>query len=152
MSELTLKSGNDQSNLKFHEGMVARMETAFFSYGDYRKNYRGRYNRHFMLDTQAVMAALVGRYKTQEKSTTAKCNAVLAALERLSLYLFGGKTRGGVVDAGNTEYLMDAANFCLGQESRIWMADLTWKPLQEVMVGDKIIGFTEEPITNNIYK
>lgn len=48
---------------------------------------------------------------------------------------------------GNTEWLMDVANFCLGPESRIWMRDLTWRRLGDIEVGDEIVGFTEEPVT-----
>jgi hypothetical protein len=112
VSEITLRSINDQSNLEFHTGMVARMETAFHSYGDYRNNFNGKYKRPFLKDVESHLRAIVDRWKTDVPATTdANCNAIIPVIERLLLYVAGGKTRGGKVPAGNTEYLMDSANF-----------------------------------------
>ena len=115
MSEVTLTSGNDQSNLDFHKGMVARMEAAFYSYGDYRTNCMGRYSKRFLTDIKAAVEPIIEEYKRSGKNhgTTANSNVVVSSLERLLLYLVGGQTRGGEVRAGNTEYLMDAANFLM---------------------------------------
>jgi hypothetical protein len=111
MSEITLSTTTDQSNLEFHKGMVARMETAFHSYGDYKVNYKGRYNKKFLKDVRSAIEPLIEEYKRKGgKSTTANGNAIVFALERLLLYLVGGQTRGGDVEAGNVEYLMDAGN------------------------------------------
>jgi hypothetical protein len=112
MSEVTLKSINDQSNLNFHVGMVARMETAFHSYGDYRNNFNGKYKKAFLKDVEFHLRAIVDRWKADVPSTTnANCNAIISVIERLLFYVAGGKTRGGEVSAGNTEYLMDSSNF-----------------------------------------
>jgi hypothetical protein len=112
MSEITLKSTNDQSNLDYHKGMVARMETAFHSYDDYRTNYNGSYKKPFLKDVEFHLRAIVDRWKPDVPSTTnANCNAIIPILERLLLYVAGGQTRGGEVPAGNTEYLMDSSNF-----------------------------------------
>ena len=108
----TLTATNDQSNLEFHGGMVARMEAAYHSYGDYRNNYKGRYKKAFLKDVEEHLGALVSRWKQHVPETTnANCNAVLAAIERLKLYVVGGTTKGGEVGPGNTEYLMDSSNF-----------------------------------------
>jgi hypothetical protein len=108
----TLTTINDQSNLGFHEGMVARMEAAFHSYGDYRNNFKGRYKKAFLKDVEEHLGAIVDRWKQHvSKTTNANCNAVLSAIERLKLYAVGGMTRGGEVGPGNTEYLMDSSNF-----------------------------------------
>jgi hypothetical protein len=120
MSEITLKSTNDQSNLDFHLGMVARMETAFHSYGDYTKNYVGTYSNTFRTDVKNAIDPIIEKYKRSGNGngTTANTNSVVSALERLLLYLVGGRTRGGEVKRGNTEYLMDAANFLMIEYNR----------------------------------
>ncbi len=110
MSERTIVSMNDQMNLDFIEGMTNRMETALYSYGEYKANYLGRYNKEFLRDVKAALGGIVKKYKRDNPSTTANCNSVVAAIERLLLYLVGGDTRKGTVKAGNTEYLMDSAN------------------------------------------
>ena len=112
MADRTLTTTNDQSNLDFHGGMVARMEAAYHSYGDYRNNFRGRYRKAFLKDVGEHLGAIVDRWKTSVPETTnANCNAVLSAIERLKLYVVGGTTRGAEVRPGNTEYLMDSSNF-----------------------------------------
>lgn len=50
-------------------------------------------------------------------------------------------------ETGNTEWLMDVANFCLAPRARVWMRDLSWIPLGQVEIGDEVIGFTEDPVT-----
>ena len=112
METKTLTAINDQSNLGFHEGMVARMEHSYHSYGDYRSNFKGRYRKAFLRDVEEHLGALVDKWKgSVPETTSANCNAVLSAIERLKLYAVGGMTRGGEVGPGNTEYLMDSANF-----------------------------------------
>lgn len=47
------------------------------------------------------------------KDAVGKDNLIESMRMRLDLYLYGGKTKGGNVNSGNTEYLMDAANFLM---------------------------------------
>lgn len=120
MSEITTQSANDQSNLDFHKGMVARMETAFHSYGDYTRNCVGTYSNAFRTDVKNAIDPVIEKYKRSGNGngTTANTNSVVSSLERLLLYLVGGQTRGGKVPRGNTEYLMDAANFLMMEFNR----------------------------------
>ena len=112
MSERTLRSPNEQMNLDFIEGMTKRMETAYYSYGDYRANCTGRYTKAFLKDVRRSIGDLVYRTDhTKGHGTSANANAIANLLKRLLLYLVGGETRGGKVKAGNTEYLMDVGNF-----------------------------------------
>lgn len=50
-------------------------------------------------------------------------------------------------ETGNTEWLVDAANFCMVPETRVLMRDLSYRPLGELKVGDELVGFTEDPVT-----
>jgi hypothetical protein len=47
------------------------------------------------------------------KNAAGKVDFIKSMQMRLDLYLHGGKTKGGDVGPGNTEYLMDAANFLM---------------------------------------
>lgn len=38
-----------------------------------------------------------------------------------------------------------ACRFCLAPETRVLYADMTWRPIGEVRVGDELVGFTETP-------
>jgi protein gp37 len=38
-----------------------------------------------------------------------------------------------------------ACRFCLGPETRILYADMTWRPIGDAQVGDVLVGFTETP-------
>ncbi len=110
MSEITLVSKNDQISFEYLKGMTDRMEMAFYSYGDYKNNYRGRYSRAFLKDLNDTIGALMGRWK-DDKGTTANANAILSGFKRLLLYTAGGETRGGIVKPGNREYVLDYGNF-----------------------------------------
>lgn len=111
--ELVIGNENNQMNFKFLSGMNSRMEAAFHSYGDYEDNYTGKFVKPFLQDVKEHLDPLIEKYKRSGdgNGTSASCNAIIGGLERLLLYLVGGPTRGGEVKAGNTEYLIDAANF-----------------------------------------
>lgn len=109
-----LTSTNDQMNMDFLEGMTSRMEAAFYSYGEYRNNYKGRYKKAFLKDLEEHLRAVVDKWKPlAAKTTNANCNALISACERLLLYVAGGQTRKGAVPPGNTEYLMDSSNMLM---------------------------------------
>lgn len=47
------------------------------------------------------------------KNAVGKVDFIKSMQMRLDLYLLGGIVKGGIVERGNTEYLMDAANFLM---------------------------------------
>lgn len=110
MSEITIQSANDQISFEYLKGMTDRMEMAFYSYGDYKSNYRGRYSRAFLKDLNETIGGLMERWK-DNIGTTANANAILSGFKRLLLYTAGGETRGGIVKPGNREYVLDYGNF-----------------------------------------
>lgn len=73
----------DESSGQFHQGMVDRMDISFFKYGAVRDAY------------------------------PAKVDAIGSMRDRLQLYINGGTVKGQRVEPGNTEYLMDVANFAM---------------------------------------
>jgi hypothetical protein len=103
-----IKSSNQQMDFDFLAGMTARMEVAFYKYGDYSSNYKGTYSSEFLAELNDLLRRLVQKWKG--RGTTANGNAVMFVLERLLLYTGGGTTKVGNVEPGNTEYLMDSGN------------------------------------------
>jgi hypothetical protein len=67
----------------FAQGMADRMAVSFFKYGLVAEAY------------------------------PKKVNAIESLKTRLDLYLNGGEVKGVKIEAGNTEYLMDVANFAM---------------------------------------
>lgn len=97
---------------------------------------KGQFSDEFVRKME--QRVLVGFYKYgPAKEHAPKADYPKCIKQRVDLYLADG----------NIEWLIDAANFCLAPESRVWMADLSWRPIGELRVGDKIVGFTEEAET-----
>lgn len=114
MSVIKVTSHSGEVNEAFFRGMATRMDVSFHKYGRFRKNYEGQYSRAFIADFKKTVGEFLDRWeKRHSESTTAGGNAVLFLLRRLYTYVVGGPTKGGIVPAGNTEYLMDAANGCM---------------------------------------
>ncbi len=103
-----IKSVTEQISYDFVSRMAARMDVSFFRYGNFRRNYRGQYSPEFLSDVADMLGQLVHKWKG--KGTSANGNAIMFCLERVLWYIAGGRTREGRVEAGNTEYLIDAAN------------------------------------------
>jgi len=106
--EHVVRATSKQMTFDFLQGMSNRMDFSFNKYGDYRSNYKGEYTEAFIKAASKAIRKLVVDWKG--KGTSAYGNAIMFALERLLLYLDGGKVKDGTVPRGNTEYLMDAAN------------------------------------------
>ncbi|HUZ92414.1 MAG TPA: hypothetical protein VNG29_00245 [Candidatus Paceibacterota bacterium] len=106
--EYAVKTITEQMNFVFLQGMSNRMDVSCFKYGDYKSNYAGTYTEPFRKQLSVSLRKLVVEWKG--KGTSANGNAIMFAIERLLLYVDGGKVKDGIVPCGNTEYLMDAAN------------------------------------------
>jgi len=104
----SVKTVTNQIALDFIYRMAARMEFSFHRYGDFRRNYRGQYSSEFLTDVSQSLNDLVSKWKG--KGTSANGNAIMFCLERLLWYVGGARTKAGLVEPGNTEYLIDAAN------------------------------------------
>ena len=64
----------------------------------------------------ARMAMSFSKYGAVRDAYPHKVNALDSARKRLDLYRYGGQVKGGTVTAGNTEYLVDRANFLMIEE------------------------------------
>lgn len=67
----------------FAQGMANRMAVSFFKYGAVAEAY------------------------------PARVDAIKSLQQRLDLYVNGGEVKGKTIEPGNTEYLMDVANFAM---------------------------------------
>jgi protein gp37 len=47
--------------------------------------------------------------------------------------------------AAGCEHVSDGCEHCLVPETRVLRADMTWVPVEDIQVGDKLVSFTESP-------
>jgi hypothetical protein len=59
------------------------------------------------------MAVSFHKYGPVEEAYPAKVDALATLQTKLELYLKGGFIKGAKIEPGNTEYLIDAANYCM---------------------------------------
>src|SRR3990167_6311412 len=96
-----------ESSYDFLQGMVNRVDMSYAKYGAMRKNYAGKYTDEFLQDIIRTLTEFLSRWDGKvAQSTTAGGNALLFTFKRLLAYAKGFRESG----AGNTEYLIDAAN------------------------------------------
>lgn len=95
--------------------MAMRLEHARHKYGEMSgankgiDGENGYYTAEFLRDFDDTLSRFINRWKSG--GTTATVNELVTLLIRLKTYACGGYTKGGLVESGNTEYLMDVANF-----------------------------------------
>lgn len=73
---------------------------------------QAQHTEAFLKDFEDTMTRFIQRWSNGQ-STTGTTNNVINILIRLKTYLVGGLTKGGITKPGNTEYLVDAANFAM---------------------------------------
>jgi hypothetical protein len=115
-TERLVKTLTSQFSFEFVQGMADRMDTSMFKYGALRDNTEGIYTSEFVEDFTAAIKQLVDRWNNR-RGTSAPTNVLLSLLDRLRWYVGGGTlSKPGSrkeIAAGNTEYLIDAANMAM---------------------------------------
>ena len=99
---MILKAETSESSQEFHQGMVNRMDLSYCKYGRYHVNASGRIDPKFQKEAAETVMNFLAKWDGRG-TTTANSNTVASILLRLVKYL----------NTGNTEWLMDVANFAM---------------------------------------
>jgi hypothetical protein len=112
----SIETLTSEFSFEFVQGMANRMDASVFKYGPLQDNTNGTYTAEFIEDFTATIKQLVDRWSCR-RGTSANVNILLSLLDRLRWYIGGGillKSGGRKeIVAGNTEYLIDAANMAM---------------------------------------